>query len=95
MNLPSIIYAQINTVIGERMAIGRGFERIPMDKVKEIAKKKGLKPGMVKGTDTVQLTKGSTDRMGMISWDEFEEILNRKGLAVYEYGGYMKIFRIQ
>ena len=35
------------------------MEQINVDKAKEIAKKKGLKPGRVKGTNGIQFTKGS------------------------------------
>ncbi len=67
------------------------MEKINLEKAKEIAKIKGLKPGKVKGTDGVQFTKGSNTRLDVITWDEFEGILARRKLAVYESGGWMKI----
>ena len=39
------------------------MEQISLDKAKEIAKKKGLKPGRVKGTNGIQFTKGSNARL--------------------------------
>jgi len=67
------------------------MEKISVSKAKEIAKSKGLKPGLVKGTDGIQFTKGNNDRLEVVSWDEFEEKLEERGLAVYESGGWMKI----
>ncbi len=66
---------------------------ISVAEARKIAEKKGLKPGRVKGTDGVQFTKGKNDRLEIISWDEFEKTLNRRKLAVYESGGWMKIMK--
>jgi len=67
------------------------MEKISTTKAKEIADEKGLKPGKVKGTDGIQFTKGGNERIEEITWDEFEETLEERGLAVYESGGWMKI----
>ncbi len=67
------------------------MEKISVRKAKEIADKKNLKPGLVKGTDGIQFTKGNNDRIETISWSEFEEKLDDRDLAVYESGGWMKI----
>lgn len=67
------------------------MEKIDINKAKAIAKNKGLKPGKVKGTEGVQFTKGKNNRLDVITWDEFEEILKKRNLAVYESGGWMKI----
>jgi hypothetical protein len=69
------------------------MEQISVDKAKEIAKKKGLKPGRVKGTNGIQFTKGSNDRLEIIQWDEFEKTLKQRGLGVFESGGWMKIMK--
>lgn len=69
------------------------MEKIKFDKAKTIAKNKGLKPGMVKGTDGIQFTKGKNDRLSVIDWEDFEESLNQRGLAIYESGGWMKIMK--
>ena len=69
------------------------MEKIDLGKAKNIAQKKGLKPGKVKGTDGIQFTKGNNDRLEIISWDDFEKTLKNRGLSVYESGGWMKIMK--
>ena len=69
------------------------MERISIKKAQTIAKNKGLKPGKVKGTEGVQFTKGYNDRLEVISWKEFEALLSKRGLAIYESGGWMKIMK--
>ncbi len=67
------------------------MEKISVEKAKEIAEEKDLEPGLVKGTEGIQFTKGNNDRIKTVDWDEFEEKLDERGLAVYESGGWMKI----
>ncbi len=69
------------------------MDRIEMDKVKIIAKNAGIVPGRVKGTGVVQLTKGNNPEVEVITWDDFEEALAKRGIAVYESGGWMKIMK--
>ncbi len=69
------------------------MEKISIIKARQIAENKGLKPGRVKGTDGVQFTKGNNDRLELISWEEFQDALMRRGLAIYESGGWMKIMK--
>ena len=69
------------------------MERIDLDKAKTIAKNKGLKPGKVKGTTGIQFTKGTNNRLNVISWDEFEKLLPERTLAVSESAGWMKIMK--
>ena len=69
------------------------MERITMKKAQTIAKNKGLKPGKVKGTEGIQFTKGYNDRLEVITWKEFESLLKKRGLAIYESGGWMKIMK--
>lgn len=69
------------------------MEKIDFAKAKKIAETKGLKGGKVKGTEGVQFTKGKNDRLDTISWEEFEAALKKRNLAVYEYGGWMKIMK--
>lgn len=69
------------------------MEPISADKAVEIARKKGLKPGRVKGTDGVQFTKGKNSRLEIIDWDEFKSTLKERRLQVYESGGWMKIMK--
>lgn len=69
------------------------MQPITPDKAMEIAKRKRLKPGRVKGTDGIQFTKGKNDRLEIITWEEFESTLKRRRLQVYESGGWMKIMK--
>ncbi len=65
-----------------------------MAEVKAIAGKKGLVPGRVRDTqDGIQFTKGTNDRLVVISWEEFEEYLNKRNLAVYRSNGWLKIMK--
>ena len=67
------------------------FNKISLEEAKKIAKEKNLKPGRVKGTDAIQFTKGKAERIEVISWDEFEKLLKKRGLGIYEYQGWMKL----
>ena len=69
------------------------MEPISVDKAVDIAKKKGLKPGRVKGTDGIQFTKGRNSRLEIIDWDEFKTTLSKRRLQVFESGGWMKIMK--
>jgi hypothetical protein len=69
------------------------MEKIDFAKAKTIAANKGLKPGKVKGTDGIQFTKGKNDRLAVIDWNEFQQILTKRKLAIYESGGWMKIMK--
>lgn len=69
------------------------MQKISVEQAKKIAEEKGLKPGRVKGTDGVQFTKGNNERLEVISWEDFENILKKRGLAVYESKGWMKIMK--
>ncbi len=69
------------------------MEPISVDRAIEIARRKGLKPGRVKGTNGIQFTKGRNDRLEVIDWDEFKKVLNRRRLQVHESGGWMKIMK--
>ncbi|MCL2607017.1 MAG: hypothetical protein FWD92_00455 [Methanomassiliicoccaceae archaeon] len=70
-----------------------GMERISTDKAKRIAMIKGLQPGLVKGTKGVQFTKGKNNRLQVIGWDDFEQALVNRNLAIFECGGWLKIMR--
>lgn len=69
------------------------MQEISVEKAKQIASKKGLKPGKVKGTNGVQFTKGDNPRLQTIDWDEFQTTLQNHKLSVYESGGWMKIMK--
>ena len=69
------------------------MEKISLLEARKIADKKGLKPGMVRGTNGVQFTRGKNERIQPVTWEEFEGVLRKRRLAVYESGGYMKVMR--
>ena len=69
------------------------MEKISNEKAKQIANIKGLKPGLVKGTQGVQFTKGFNNRLTVIGWDDFERALVTRKLGVYESGGWLKIMK--
>ena len=69
------------------------MEPVSIEAAIEKAKKKGLRPGRVKGTDGIQFTKGRNDRIEVITWDEFRTTLADRKLEVYDSGGFMKIMK--
>lgn len=70
------------------------MDKVSIDKVKQIAKIKGLKPGKVRTTKSgVQFTKGDNQNVQVISWEEFESHLKERGLAVYNWNGWLKIMK--
>jgi hypothetical protein len=77
------------TIGGKKMAM----EPISVDKAIEVAKRKNLKPGRVKGTKGVQFTKGKNPRLETIDWEEFKKTLVSRKLQVYESNGWMKIMK--
>ena len=84
-----VLLSQQAKLRGQKMVM----QKITFERAKTIAMNKGLKPGKVKGTDGVQFTKGMNDRLTLIGCDEFEAALKKRGLAVYESGGWMKIMK--
>jgi hypothetical protein len=69
------------------------MQKISLDDAKKIAAKKNLKPGKVKGTEGIQFTKGKNERIEVVDWDEFEKLLKKRKLAIYESNGWMKIMK--
>jgi len=69
------------------------MEPITVETAIEKAKKKGLKPGRVRGTGGVQFTKGRNNRIDVIDWDEFRRTLADRRLQVFESSGFMKIMK--
>ena len=65
--------------------------KISIDKLKIICKSKGLLPCKVIGTEKVQLSKGNNINLSIITWEEFEELLTKRNLAVYSQEGWIKI----
>ena len=60
------------------------MEPVSVESAIEIAKKKGLRPGRVRGTNGIQFTKGRSKQIVVISWDEFRDTLGKRKLQVYE-----------
>jgi hypothetical protein len=69
------------------------MEKISNEKAKQIARIKGLQPGLVKGTKGVQFTKGKNTRLTVIGWEDFGRALVERKLGVYESGGWLKIMK--
>src|SRR2546421_10387275 len=63
------------------------LKEISFEYARQIASVKGLQPGKVKGTSTLRFTKGDSDKLQVITWDEFVQTANNRNLAVYESGG--------
>ena len=66
---------------------------ITVARAKQIANNQGIMPGRVNGTEGVQFTKGNNPRITPISWDEFEAALDKRGLAIFATGSWMKIMK--
>ena len=66
---------------------------ISLDRAKEIAGEKSLKPGKVRGTTEVEFTRGGSPRVEIIDWPEFEQIVASKNLEIHEGGGFMKLMK--
>lgn len=69
------------------------MEPVSIESAIEKAKKKGLRPGRIKGTNGIQFTKGRSERIEVIGWAEFRETLRKRRLQVYESSGHMKIMK--
>src|SRR2546429_4292863 len=63
------------------------LKEISFEYARQIASVKGLQPGKVRGTSTLRFTKGDSDKLQVITWDEFVQTANNRNLAVYESGG--------
>src|SRR2546427_7486549 len=66
------------------------LKEISFEYARQIASVKGLQPGKVRGTSTLRFTKGDSDKLQVITWDEFVRTANNRNLAVYESGGWVK-----
>ena len=95
-----MVMEQISLDKAKEIAKKKGLEAVQSGRVLvsdgawgTFLQKKGLKPGRVKGTNGIQFTKGSNARLEIVSWEDFEKTLGKRGLAVYESGGWMKIMK--
>ena len=72
------------------------MEPISSEKLRKVAKHFGLKPIRIKGTSGIQICKTMNhDKYEVITWDEFDRILEEKGLQVYvePSGAFLKIMK--
>src|SRR5438552_727910 len=69
------------------------MEPVGVEDAIEKAKKKGLRPGRVKGTGGIQFTKGRNNRIEVITWEEFRSTLVERELEVFDSNGFMKIMK--
>src|SRR2546423_7656605 len=67
------------------------LKEISFEYARQIASVKGLQPGKVRGTSTLRFTKGDSDKLQVITWDEFVRTANNRNLAVYESGGWVEV----
>jgi hypothetical protein len=73
--------AHVPPIVGWRIPM---MKKISVEELKKIAKEYDLHTCRVKGTDVVQIRKHASDKMEEISWDEFQDALKRRSLAVYK-----------
>jgi len=69
------------------------MEPVSVESAIEKAKKKGLRPGKVKGTDGIKFTRGQSKEIELISWAEFRKTLKERRLQVYESSGSLKVMK--
>jgi len=69
------------------------LREISFEYARQIAAVKGLQPSKVRGTTTLRFTKGGSEKLQVITWDEFERTATGRNLAVFESGGWMKLMR--
>jgi hypothetical protein len=71
------------------------MKKMVMNRLREFASEYDLHPCRVKGTDVVQIRKHDSDRLEEITWDEFQDALKKRGLAVFkaEKSGFLKIMK--
>ena len=67
------------------------LKEISFEYARQIASVKGLQPSKVRGTSTLRFAKGSSDKLQVITWAEFERTASGRRLAVYESAGWMKL----
>ena len=69
------------------------LREITFDDARRIAADKGLQPSKVKGTNTLRFSKAPSDKLQVITWDEFQQTAQVRGLAVFESAGWMKLMK--
>jgi len=69
------------------------LREIDLEEAKRIAALRGLQPSRVRGTTTLRFSNGRNDRLEIIDWTEFERILTKRELGIFESGGWMKLLK--
>jgi len=69
------------------------MQPISVDRAIELAQKQGLKAGLVVGTEHIQFTNGKNERIQVIDWETFRELLTKRGLQVHESGRWLKVMQ--
>ena len=69
------------------------LREIDIEEAKRIAANRGLLPSRVRGTSTLRFSNGTNERLEIIDWTEFERILTRRELGIFESGGWMKLMK--
>src|SRR2546430_17513801 len=69
------------------------MEPVSIEAAIEKAKKKGLQPGRVKGTDGIQFTKARNNRIEGTSWEAFRSTLSDRQLEVFASNGFTQIIQ--
>ena len=67
------------------------LREISFEDARKIASEKGLQPSKVKGTNTLRFSKNLSEKLEVITWDEFEQTASRRNLAVYVSAGWMMV----
>ncbi len=67
------------------------MEPVSVESAIEKAKKKGLRPGRVRGTSGIRFTRGRNKAIEVISWDEFRDVVRKRRLQVYQSSGSLKV----
>lgn len=69
------------------------LREIDIEEAKRIAANRGLLPSKVRGSNTLRFSNGRNDRLELIDWTEFEKILTKRQLGIFESGGWMKLMK--
>ncbi|KQM12435.1 hypothetical protein AOA80_02595 [Methanomassiliicoccales archaeon RumEn M1] len=71
------------------------MRKITIAELKKLAEQYDLHVCRIKGSEVVQIRKMPNDKYEDISWEDFESVLQKKGLAVYkaEKSDFLKIMK--
>jgi len=69
------------------------MQPISVERAIELAERQGLKAGVVKDTEHIQFTNGKNERIRVIDWGTFRELLEKRKLQVHESGRWLKVMQ--